>query len=269
MMDIKMASGRRREIRQKVERDLGDFIDSINKLINDAQHRAAKQGKKGLVVIVDALEKMVHKELDKKRTTYDDLFVYHAEQLKAPECHIIYTVPIQLAYTKNFLDLFPDGVEVMPMVRVRNRDGTPNDAAISALFELLEKRVDIDKVFESREIVRNFIELSGGSVRDLLRLVREACTEAGMAGESKITFEAARRAETRLINDYDRLIRNEDIEKLVKIAKEKPAPDPESDVYLLDTRLVMEYMNGERWSDVHPAAKRSPRVIKKLENDRD
>ncbi len=265
MMDIKMASSRRREIRQKIERNLGDFIDRINKLIKDAQHRASKHGKKGLVVIVDTLEKMVFHRFENGHTSYEDLFVHHADQLKAPECHVIYTVPVWLAYSTNLFNLFPNAPEVMPMVKVRNRDGSPNDAAISALFELIERRVDIDKVFESKKIVRNFIELSGGSVRDLLRLIREACTEAGMAGESRITSEAARRAETKIINDYDRLIRNQDIEKLVKIAKEKPAPDPESDKYLLDTRLVMEYMNGERWSDVHPAAKRSPRVIEKLE----
>ena len=260
MLDIKMASGRRREIRQKVERNLGDFIDSINELIRDAQHRAAQKGKNGLVVIVDTLEKMVFHRFENGHTSYEDLFVHHADQLKAPECHVIYTVPIWLAYNTSLWNLFPNAPEVMPMVKVRHRNGEPNHSAISALFELVQKRVDIDRIFESGDIVFDFIELSGGSVRDLLRLIREACTEAGTAGESRITKWAARKAEIKLINDYDRLIRSRDIEKLIRIAKEKPAPEIENDAYLLDTRLIMEYMNDERWSDVHPAVKRNPRL---------
>ena len=53
--------------------------------------------------------------------------------------------------------------------------------------------------------------------------------------------------------EYAHLVKDEDLPRLVKVHREKRLPtDPE--YALLPYRsIVLEYQNGERWADVHPA----------------
>ena len=57
------------------------------------------------------------------------------------------------------------------MVKVRTREGNPFEEGINALFEVAEKRIDLIAVFDSRDVVRHLAYSSGGSIRDLMRLI--------------------------------------------------------------------------------------------------
>ena len=97
-------------------------------------------------------------------STYTDLFIRHAEQLRAPQCHIIYTVPVSLAYNQNLGADFDD-IHVLPLVRI-------DDDGIAKLTELVEQRVETQLVFSEPELLTCLVRAIGGVVRDLMRLVR-------------------------------------------------------------------------------------------------
>jgi energy-coupling factor transporter ATP-binding protein EcfA2 len=253
---IRSGSSRKLEIRQTLEKELRVFLQRLNELIDAVQVRLQRQGWQGLVVIVDGLEKMHYKILPEGQSSHSLLFAEHAEQLKAPHCHIIYTVPISLLFNMNLGDAFAE-TDVIPMVKINEPDGnTPCSAGRQALQTVVAKRVQVESIFVDPAIVEQLIAASGGSVRDLLRLVRFACDES----DTQISSEQAESAIRRLVREYDRLVKDEDLALLAKISEARRVSGDEASGRLLHHRLVLEYVNGERWADLHPAVRRSPRV---------
>jgi hypothetical protein len=237
-----------------LEQELGVFIQRLNSLLIEARRQVEKKGHKDMVVIVDGLEKMHYRELPEGQSSHSALFVHHAEQLKAPQCHIVYTVPISLVFNANLGDAFPDPTFVLPMVN------HASEAGKQRLFQLVNQRVDVDAVFTNRDIVRRLIEMSGGSVRDLMRLVRVSCE--GVAGQ--ITPEDGERAVGILVREFDRLLRDEDMETLLQVAQDRRVQSDKTSAHLLHLRLVHEYQNDERWADLHPAVRQVRRVRERL-----
>ncbi len=258
---IRSGSSRRIEIRRQLEQNLRVFIQRLNLLVDDARVRLVQKGWKDLVFIVDGLEKMHYAPLPDGQSTHSALFVAHAEQLKSIHSHVIYTVPISLVFNANLGDAFPDPTLVIPMVKLTESDGRRLYAeGWEALFKVIARRVDVRRVFESEDLVLQLIAASGGSVRDLMRLMRLACYGA----TDCIQAAHVRRAIQELSREYDRLVQDSDLDRLVWIAQERRVPGDEASARLLHLRLVLEYQNDERWADLHPAVRQTPRVRARL-----
>jgi len=251
--EIRSGSSQREELRKTLEKELSVFIGHLNKLISAARLQVQKHDFKDLVIIVDGLEKMHYRELPDGQSTHAALFVHHAEQLKAPKCSIIYTVPISLVSNANFMDAFPAESIVIPMVKYTTEQGQ------TKLIEVIAKRVKIDKVFNSLDLVEQLIKKSGGAVRDLMHLVRIACE-----GDDIITQDDVKQAILTLDREFDRLVREDDIDILLQVSQQKKVLADEKYARLLQLRLILEYQNGHRWADLHPAIQASNLVkIKK------
>lgn len=245
---IKASAQRRIEIRHELERELSIFIERLNELIDDVQVRLQQRERAGLVVIVDGLEKMVLREVEGGHNSHEVMFIEHAEQLQSPRCHLVYTVPISLLYSRNVQQVFGDS-EVIPMVPVYERDGIkPHKAGQEKLVELISRRVDVETIFSESALLTRLVEISGGHIGDLLRLIRYAFDYS----ETTVQSGAIDRAIRKLVNDYDRLVKDRDLELLWRVRHERRVSgDPEFSALLFNL-LVLEY-NGQRWADVHPA----------------
>lgn len=250
---VKAGSSHRETVRTVLQRELSVFMDRLNLLLATARETVQANGCRDIVLIVDGMEKM-HYELNKEGiSTHTDLFVRHAEQLRAPQCHIIYTVPVSLAYNQNLGADFDDPL-VLPMVRT-------DAAGIAKLTELVERRVDTQRIFSAPLLLERLVRASGGVVRDLMRLVRMA-TDTDAATITAADVDYALRT---LRNEYDRLIRSDDIASFRRIQQERRIQGGDEDAArLLNHRLVLEYQNGERWAALHPAATDIPWVKQAL-----
>ncbi len=259
---IRSGSTRKIEIRRELEKELTVFISRLNELIDDAQIQLQKKGWHGLVAIVDGLEKMHYRIQPDGQSTHSELFVQHAEQLKSPHCHILYTVPISLLFNVNLGDSFAE-TDVIPMVKIQER-GIKKDykPGMDTLYEVVAKRVEVAAIFEQPNDVKRLIQASGGSIRDLMRLLRFACDET----DTKINLKHVQHAIQRLVREYDRLVRDEDLDGLRQIAAMQQIPGDETSGRLLHHRLVLEYVNDDRWADLHPAVRECPRVKKALKS---
>ncbi|HEX5337585.1 MAG TPA: hypothetical protein VFW53_04040 [Gallionella sp.] len=253
--EIKTASSRRTTTRQNLERELAVFIEKLNILIDNARNLVQQRGHKDLVLIVDGLEKMHYRLLDDKKSTHEHLFVLHAEQLKSPRCHIVYTMPISLVYNANLGNDF-DSILVIQMVKT-TADG------MTCLRQVIANRVDIATVFEQAELVDRLTQLSGGVMRDLMRLVRLATD----TDEDKISSNEIDYAETTLIREYDRLLREQEFPQVKWVKENRRVAGEEVYARMLNLRLILEYQNGERWADLHPAVTRIPWVQKRLQEN--
>ncbi len=242
--DIKSASTRRESTRQKIERELTVFIAKLNALIGNARSEVKKRQYHDLVLIVDGLEKMAYsKAANTEYSNHQELFVLHAEQMKAPQCHIIYTIPITLAYNKNLGADFNSETIVLPMVKM-------NDKGIACLRQIIENRVDLSQTFEAPSDVTALIERSGGVVRDLMRLIQDAVINTDGL---KIGREEIANACTTLTRDYERMLQNSEIKALFWVHKNQRVTGEPIYARSLSERIILEYQNGVRWAALHPA----------------
>jgi energy-coupling factor transporter ATP-binding protein EcfA2 len=247
----------RKEVRQKIERRLSDFLDRTNLLLDQIGVLARQRGYAGLVTIVDNLEKIPLKLLDAQSglTNHAAIFVEHAEALKAPHSHLIYTVPVTLLNDRNLGMAYPD-LDMLPMVKIIAADGSPYPPGIKLLEQVIRQRVDVEAVFSDPNALKELIRMSGGVLRDLFRLILFATDYAPEDG--KIEAGHIQRAIRKLIREYDLLIHEEDLEVLKKILRNPHPPSSNRLARLMYNRLVLPYQNQEPWVAVHPAVRESP-----------
>ena len=119
------------------------------------------------------------------------------------------------------------------------------------LTELVNKRLKVVELFANPSLLDELIAMSGGSVRDLLRLIRFA-TETD---NPKIQDFDIERAISSLVKEYDRMVKEEDVPLLKRVIEEKRVIKSDDKKYerLLTNRLVHEYENGKPWAALHPA----------------
>lgn len=247
------------QLRKQIRRELNGFLERLNDLLTAAQKRVRETDTYDeLVVIVDGLEKMPYRlDAETRQSNHSTFFVQHAEALKKPNCHVIYTVPISLLLNRNLGDAFSD-FEVIPMV-------TPEARGQEKLRTVVRRRISVDDVFENEACVDRIVDISGGALRDLLRVIRFACDETDdTIGEAEVD-----RAIQKLVREYDYQVREDDVVTLAKIAEQKRLSDSETSARLLHQRLVLEYYDeaGQRRADIHPAVRRVERVQRALSTD--
>jgi len=75
----------------------------------------------------------------------------------------------------------------------------------------------------------------------------------------------------KLVREYDYQVKEEDIDTLVEIHKQKRLSGSEASARLLHQRLILEYYDhkGDRRADIHPAVRQVDRVQRALETDGD
>ncbi len=252
--EIRSGSSQREQIREKIKNVQQEFIAKLNDLLLAARIKLQHKQYADLVIIVDGLEKI------RESATYNDLFIEHAEQLNDINSHILYTIPIALASTANLGDFFANDVFFVPMVKYQTEEGK------QYLIDLVGKRLQVTKLFANTALLEQLIAMSGGSIRDLFRLIRTASeTDEGvMIQQADID-----RAINNLVKDYDRLVKEDDVALLKDIAKDQRVIKDADKRYerLLSLRLVNEYENGKPWADLHPALRKISWLQAKLTDD--
>jgi hypothetical protein len=254
---IKTGHEIRKEVRLSLDPQVFQFIARINEFIRASIPEIKNKGFRDIVLVIDNLDRIVLRQLDDKtgRTTHDALYLEHAEQLKALDAHVVYTVPISMFYSTKATQLtgaFPD-YAILPMIKVKEEDGSICKEGIDLLCEVAKKRIDIENLFEEM-VVDYLVEKSGGMLRDFIRLLAYVIEMAQAKGaKTPINKSMAEQAFRRLVNEYGRMVPDEHFELLARVAKNKKVRNDSDHQSMLYNLSVLEYMNGDRWFDVHPA----------------
>src|SRR5262245_27123675 len=132
---------------------------------------------------------------------------------------------------------------------------TDDRAGMNAMREMVRKRLAAVNVAEntafSADTLDYLCRMSGGHVRNLLILLRSACTAAGAFPLSRGIVERAVRG---MSNDFERALnRPEFFEILRQIDQSHDLPGSEHDQLLLYNLSALEYLNGDAWYAVNPA----------------
>lgn len=147
---------------------------------------------------------------------------------------------------------------ILPMIKVQEEDGSRCDEGIKRLNEVAEKRIDLDEIYADG-VVEFLAKKSGGMLRDFVRLLGYTIELAqAKGGDLPIEQVVAEKAFRRLVNEYGRMVPEEHFKMLAAVARLKRAPNDDKHQTMLYNLSVLEYMNGDRWCDVHPAVRELP-----------
>lgn len=210
-----------------------------------------------VVVLADSLEKLTPLREEDRRvveSSVEALFLQHARLLQIP-CHVVYTFPFWLGFrTAGLGSAYNQEAVILPMVKVRTREGEPWEPGLDRLREIVGRRLDVGRVFGDVARLRPLLEASGGYPRDLLRLVREVLYEPH---DFPVAPGSVERVIARLGQSYSEVVRSTDVDLLHQVSRTHTMPlgdreQTEAFGRLLDRWLVLAYRDDRRWYDVHP-----------------
>jgi hypothetical protein len=246
-----------------LEPDTGNLLAAANDAISLGVTRLREQGKTGLVVLMDDLDKMVVREHSGTRCGTDEyLFVHRAAQLKAFACHVVYTMPLSLAYShlgQTIRSNFGGHVPVLPMTKIAERPPhrTRYALGMQRFREIVGKRLkeanaEEQNVFSSERVRDDLISLSGGQPIELMALVREALVTHGLPIDESSIERALREGK----KEYARQLRADHwpiIKDIAKTGGYTPATrDERAFRELLESRAVLQYDNDDQWYALNP-----------------
>ncbi len=250
---IKGAARDKTTIRRAVEKDLSILITNLNLLLRDAEEKLIDKypNYKGILIVFDNLDRCPPQVADK-------LFFDYAAQLQAVDCTIVYTVPIASLYSSKGIAKTFDKPYIVSMVNIYQYEKDKPDllayqpSGLDSLVALLDKRIDIDRVFENRDILLEIVRASGGHVRDLMRMVKQACLTAIGSKHPKVQAADALSAINETQFSFEREIPDTHYPIIAETFVQKRAPSNEIGQDCLFYTYVLEYNGDRRWNYPHP-----------------
>lgn len=236
----------RSSVRKTVEPRFATFKEIVNDFISQVEEDLrTEQGKKGLILVLDSLEKAPPKTEDDGPGFAKQFFSTEAPRLTCLETRCILTVPITATADTNLWNDYND-LFFVPALDPENPD------AFDGLMTLVKKRIDLGAVFQNPAKVGEVVKASGGSLRDLFYMLSAACSgEIVPVAEEEIAYGISN-----LRRKYRRLVRTTDLDllELVKETGQVPMENQRA-IELLSVRVFLEYCNGSDYFKVHPLAK--------------
>lgn len=236
----------------------------LAELANDRILDPAKRWLKGrgyddVLVIVDQLDRMPRR-LVHGQTNHEVFFCDQSGPLRNLHCDLLYTIPIELAYSRcrnRLEDIWATKIVSLPVVPVVDRAGGPVPAAEEALAEIVSRRAraagfESGQVFEQAGSLTRLMRLSGGHVRSLF-LMLTGCLQRAQ-GELPIPSHVVETTIHTSARDFAKGLRSSDW-KLVQSVREDHAKHDEDDAWyeLLKNFDVLAYEDDEgEWYDAHP-----------------
>ncbi len=247
----------REELKITYERrvtDLSDMIDRIAAAIQAAT-------KKEVLVIIDDLDKL---DLPVVVSIYRD----NINALISPKIQVVFTIPISVVRDPELVAVLESHCQKIVLLAVTKfysqdqahlADGTVIEPNIDILLKILQKRIPADLI--DPDMMRQIVLLSGGVLRELIRLGQECCRECmvelAMTPDNQavaINADIVTAAVKNLRNQFARSLGSNLYDLLVQVHRDFAPPnarDPDF-LELLHGLYVLEYENDDLWYDLHP-----------------
>jgi hypothetical protein len=256
------------KLREKLNQYLApqktQLLEAINKeLLEPAIIKLKQQNKKGLVVIVDNLDRIDNRQKAWGRPQQEYLFVDQGEYLTKLNCHVVYTMPLALKFSNEYGNLnqrFSEEPKVLPMVVVQ-QDGNDYEPGLDLLRQMVLARAfpDLDEkqrlkkipeIFDNPQTLNQLCRVSGGHVRDLLRLLNTWIKKERKLPLSRQTLEDVIRSR---FNEMTITISDDEWDLLRQVRQRKKVSGDKGYQQLIRSRLVFEYrISNQLWFDINP-----------------
>ena len=240
--DLKYNEQTRTEYRQKINVRSSEWM----RILRDVADRItdAAGGKRPIIIFED---------LD--RLDPEDawtVFYNYPAILSGMAFPVIYTFPIALSYDAKFAAMESYFItKTLPMIKIETIDGQPFQEGLAIIRDVVEKRASL-ALFEA-DVLEKLIRYTGGSLRDLFRVINAAAKRANRRNSGSISMEDADYALEEEKASLTRRIEEKDYQFLLNIyqGNRERIEDKEMLLKMLQATVVLEY-NGRRWHNVHP-----------------
>ncbi|NEP20745.1 P-loop NTPase fold protein [Moorena sp. SIO3I6] len=257
----------RQLLRQHLEPRTQSILNAINEeILQSAIQQLKLLGKKGLVVIIDNLDRVDNRSMASGRSQPEYLFIDRGTQLRRLNCHVVYTLPLSLMFSNEYETLknrVGGGVapKILPMVPIQLRDGRDYPEGMALLRQLLLARafpmVDpqqrltlIPLVFDSPETLDRMCRISGGHVRNLLGLLYN-CLQQEDPPFSRSCLERVIKGYR---DDLTLAVEEEEWKLLSQVVQQQSVKGEQEYQTLLRSMFVYEYQDEQgRWFGINPA----------------
>lgn len=250
-------------LRGHLSRLIADAQEYVIHLVRSLRDESGDPDLK-VVLLVDSVEQIrgVGTEATQVHDSVVSLFSGQAANLAFPMLHLVYTIPPYLLALSQNLGRMLGGHPVVswPNVHVRQRTGPEDDAGLGIMETIIERRDANWRAIIPPASLRQLAVCSGGDIRDFFRLVGECVIALRTARlsrpEATLTDDLVRRVQEQLRNEL-LPIAEDDAQWLARIHQSKDTALRTTDCLpalarFLDSNLIMNYLNGQPWYDIHP-----------------
>ncbi len=264
---IKASPTARADLRKAFEPDAGNWLKALNDVIEEALPKVVAKGYQNLCLIVDDLDKLSRvQHATAGCPISENLFVNRAPQLTQLACHVVYSVPLELAMSHHAPALqssYGGRVPIIPMVKVLDQppSTTRHATGIASLREVVRCRcehagVTVAELCEP-SIVDDLILLSGGQPAELMTLVSDCVLR-----RRPFNADVLERFRVRGTREYQ-FLRRDHWAVLDAVRQngllDRTVENEEAIRELLQSRALLQYQNGEVWYRPNPYTDRIPR----------
>ena len=257
----------REQLRQHLEPRTQGILKAINEeILGKAISELKAQGKRGLVVIVDNLDRVDPRMTASGRSLPEYLFIDRGSQLRSLNCHVVYTLPLGLSFSNEFETMknrLGGGVapKVLPMVPIAQRNGEDSSLGLALMRQLVLARAFpellpaqrlelITEVFDHPETLDRLCRISGGHVRNLLGLLYN-CLQQEDPPISQACLESVIKGYR---DDLALAVDEQEWELLLHVVQHQVIRGDKEYNILLRSMFVFEYRDEQgRWFSINPA----------------
>lgn len=260
----KQSPDMRSQLRQYLEPRTKNIIAAINdELLTPANATLESQGKNRLVVIMDNLDRIDSAQRSPGRLQSEYLFVDRGEQLKQLDCHMVYTIPLELMFSNDLVRLanrFGANPMVLPMVPIQDRNGLRDDQGLALLRQMVlirafpelnvNQRIDaVGEVFDQLATLDRLCQVSGGHMRNLIRLLDGCLRKQDPPFQREILETVIRNERDSLMG----LISDREWNLLFQAVSRKDVGGDEDYNILVRSLFLYEYRDAQgRWFGINP-----------------
>jgi GTPase SAR1 family protein len=259
----------------KENRRISELAHQCDLLVKDARTLLQSTRKKELLLLIDDMDKISLAEAD-------SVLIENPALLGNLSCKAVYTAPMSLRCSPRATEMeLHFRPVVFPMIKVTERDGTACVTGRAVIREILERRLEVDRLLEP-EALDLAVEKTGGVLRHLFDVLIDAAFAAREAARREVRDAApiSRRAASRAAPITPRNVRwgldqlknnllsrigtaglpaayrRVETEQLVTRLRElagkcERAVSDEVNQLLMNAHALIEY-NGEGWCRLHP-----------------
>lgn len=264
---IKASPNVRAELRKAFEPDAGNWLAAFNDVIEEALPKVVAKGYQDLCLIVDDLDKLSRvQHATAGCPISENLFINRAPQLTQLACHVVYSVPLELAMSHHAPALqqsYGGAAPIIPMVKVAARPPSVDrhEAGIASLREVVRRRCEYAGATVADlcdpDVVDDLILLSGGQPAELMTLVSDCVLRRRPFGADVLErFRVRGEREYQFLRrDHWAVLDAVALNGLLDKTVDNEGPIRE----LLQSRALLQYQNGDVWYRPNPYTIRIPR----------
>ncbi len=265
--ELKTSPTFRQRVRKAIQSRLPDVRKQMERFIEDAVQSIGNQNSgQRVVFLFDSFEKLRGTPSNEQEVmaSIERLFGGYLDMLRLPYVHCVYSVPAFVRFLSTYGELVLIPTVKLWNKRIPGQAESADESGFAVMRQILAKRfgdaASCRKVFGEPDgqgryaAAEKLIEASGGALRDLFRLFRETL----LAAQSlPVPDRVVQQAIAVVRDDFKTSV--EDARWLHKIHVEQAADlqtstaaDVNRYMRLLDSHLILYYMNDMSWYDTHP-----------------